>query len=245
MHKYQYLYQLPKNDKFQAIFNHHDFFIRVLIDYIFKNDIEFIDKICNSFHEFYIATYGEELIKSECPCLADCINEWLYSKTEYFSYENTLKIEIFITLQSIYHFINEFETLEKIPAIHKFSYLANLIIECIAGITDIESREDEALIQQGTQEEKIDDFKKEILSDLGRLGGKSKRSPYEKTGTIQAVYEVFNEQKYLLKERGGKAKLCQIAIDLINENKIPAPTTPTLKTVETWLKKFQNEKLTS
>lgn len=70
--------------------------------------------------------------------------------------------------------------------------------------------------------------------------GACKKSPYEKAGTIAAVNELLKEKKELLNQRGGKAALNRMILDLITHGDIPAPNNPTQKTVDLWIDKFKN-----
>ena len=85
--------------------------------------------------------------------------------------------------------------------------------------------------------------KEAAIKDLTRKAGRAKQSPYEKAGTIAAVNALLAENKQLLAERGGKAKLNRMIMDLIAENQIPAPDTPTQKTVDSWIDKFKNTEM--
>lgn len=86
---------------------------------------------------------------------------------------------------------------------------------------------------------------KKIKSINAQKAGRCKKSPYEKAGTIHAVNELLNEKQDLLQQRGGKSQLCRMILDLISENQIPAPNTPTQKTVETWIDNYRKQKSTS
>lgn len=81
------------------------------------------------------------------------------------------------------------------------------------------------------------------IVNRARKAGKAKQSPYAKAGTIAAVNALLAENKQLLAERGGKAKLNRMIMDLIAENQIPAPDTPTQKTVDSWIDKFKNTEM--
>lgn len=85
---------------------------------------------------------------------------------------------------------------------------------------------------------------KKARSENARKAGLNKRSPYEKMGTIHTVNEIIDEKQDLLQQRGGKAALCRMILDLIAEREIPAPDTPTQKTVEKWIADYIKQKST-
>ncbi|UOO81612.1 hypothetical protein LVJ83_11905 [Uruburuella testudinis] len=80
---------------------------------------------------------------------------------------------------------------------------------------------------------------KETITNRARKAGLAKQSPYEKAGTIKAVNELLAEKQDLLKQRGGKAALNKMILDLIAIGDIPAPNTPSAKTVDSWIDKFR------
>lgn len=94
-------------------------------------------------------------------------------------------------------------------------------------------------------QEDISEIAKKARSAYTRKAGLNKRSPYEKMGTIHAVNTLLDEKQDLLQQRGGKAALCRMILDLIAEREIPAPNTPTQKTVEKWIADYIKQKSTS
>lgn len=86
---------------------------------------------------------------------------------------------------------------------------------------------------------------RKAVSENSRKAGLAKQSPYEKAGTIKAVNELLAEKKALLNRRGGKATLNRMILDLIAEEHIPAPCTPSPKTVDSWIDRFKNTQSTS
>lgn len=107
------------------------------------------------------------------------------------------------------------------------------------------AREEAKKAKEEKEKCKLDSLKaeKEVIRNLTRKAGLSKQSPYEKAGTIKAVYRVIDEQlkKHpdLLENRGGKAALNRMILDLIANGDIPAPNTPSTKTVDSWIDNFK------
>ena len=83
-------------------------------------------------------------------------------------------------------------------------------------------------------------IRKEERTRNARNAAKAKQSPYEKAGTIEAVNKLLVEKRELLHQRGGKAALNKMILDLIVNGDISAPNTPTPKTVDSWIDKFRN-----
>jgi len=79
----------------------------------------------------------------------------------------------------------------------------------------------------------------EAITENARKAGKAKQSPYEKAGTIAAVYQLLEERKEMLNERGGKAELIRLIFKKINNGEIPAPDVPSEKAVKYWIRQFQ------
>lgn len=92
-------------------------------------------------------------------------------------------------------------------------------------------------------EDKAEGIQKAV-SENARKAGLAKQSKYEKDGTIQAVNALLEEKKDLLNQRGGKAALNQMILDLIINGNIPAPKTPSSKTVDLWIDRFKNTQST-
>lgn len=96
------------------------------------------------------------------------------------------------------------------------------------------------------QKKLIKEVKENAISGNARKAGKAKQSPYEKAGTIATVYQLLEERKSELNQRGGKAKLIRLIIRKIENDEIPAPDIPTERTVTDWVNQFQkNMKSTS
>lgn len=92
----------------------------------------------------------------------------------------------------------------------------------------------------------IEQAKKEVLETItrqARKAGQAKQSPYEKAGTIAAVNNLLREKQSVLTERGGKARMNRMILDLIANGAIPAPDTPTPKTIDSWIDKFKKTEM--
>lgn len=85
---------------------------------------------------------------------------------------------------------------------------------------------------------------KKIKSINAQRAGRCKKSPYEKAGTSQAVNQLLQEKQELLNQRGGKAELNRMILDLIVNGDIPAPSTPSPKTVDLWIDRFKTTQST-
>ncbi|MCP1659102.1 hypothetical protein [Neisseria perflava] len=86
---------------------------------------------------------------------------------------------------------------------------------------------------------------RETITIRAKKAGKAKKSPYEKAGTTAAVFALLEEKVDMLEHRGGKAALNQMILDLIATNKIPAPSMPSSKTVDSWIDEFKKQKSSS
>ena len=75
--------------------------------------------------------------------------------------------------------------------------------------------------------------------ERNRKAGKAKQSHYEKAGTIAAVNQLLEEEKEMLNQWGGKAKLIRLIFEKINNDEISAPDVPSEKAVKHWIKQFQ------
>lgn len=92
----------------------------------------------------------------------------------------------------------------------------------------------------------IEQAKKEVSETItrqARKAGQAKQSPYEKAGTVAAVNDLLREKQSVLTERGGKARMNRMILDLIANGAIPAPDTPTPKTVDSWIDKFKKTEM--
>lgn len=109
---------------------------------------------------------------------------------------------------------------------------------------------DRAYFMNTMKKQELDKYLQEEIaqkarSENARKAGLNKRSQYEKMGTIHAVNTLLDEKQDLLQQRGGKAALCRMILDLITENQITALNTPTERTVEMWIAKYIETKSTS
>ena len=91
------------------------------------------------------------------------------------------------------------------------------------------------------QKKLIKEVKENAISENARKAANAKQSPYEKAGTIAAVYQLLEEKKEMLNQRGGKSSLCRMIQDLIVNKGIPCPEKrePTEKTIISWINQFQ------
>jgi hypothetical protein len=122
------------------------------------------------------------------------------------------------------------EKLTTIPAIHKIKTKdtkrrLNLAIKEL-------SKDKEELIHQA-------------ILENARKAAKTRKSPYEKAGTIAAVNELLEENQEILKRKGGKTTLYKLIRDLIASGNIPAPKEPTEKTILQWIANYENMKSAS
>ncbi|WP_165087543.1 hypothetical protein [Neisseria yangbaofengii] len=86
---------------------------------------------------------------------------------------------------------------------------------------------------------------KQAITTRARKAGQAKKSPYEKAGTITAVFKLLDERGDMLQKRGGKAELTRLIIRKIERAEIAVPDTPTQETVHTWVDKWKKQKSTS
>lgn len=241
MKQYTHLRNLSQHQNFTKIFNHHDFYITSLLLELFRNktdeDIEIIEQKYNLFLDEYLNKHNIPFNIMDYSILQDEFANWIY-QGQYLTADEFTDLQTFAVVKTLYNFIHhEFNQLDKINALQKFACLTNLMLECFGMYVDTQSREDEQIC--------ITEMEKQVRSDVARKAGKCKRSPYEKYGTIQAVNKLIDEKQDLLQQHGGKATLCRMILDLIAENQIPAPNTPTQKTVETWIDNYRKQKSTS
>lgn len=104
----------------------------------------------------------------------------------------------------------------------------------------------EAFIYRVSHEQALEDKAADIrkaVSNNARKAGLAKKSLYEKAGVIDAVNALLAANKDLLNQRGGKAILNRMILDLIVTGIISSPCTPTPKTVDSWIDKFKNTQL--
>lgn len=253
MKNYDHLRYLLDNPNFQAIFCGQDFNIGTLIRIIFNKSDIYIESIEKKYHVFlneYYQDNGVELDLSLYSCISDLFFDWKFNG-EYLDDDILIDLQTFIVLEMLYSFVNEeFYQMDKMQAVKKMAFFLNSSMECFGLYVDLQSREDERIVMDENSNSNLSDLQKEKIaqqarSENARKAGLKKRSQYEKMGTIRAVNELLDEQQDLLQQRGGKSELCRTILDLIVENKIPAPNTPTQKTVETWINNYIKQKSTS
>jgi len=124
----------------------------------------------------------------------------------------------------IYEYVSNFKDKPLQENFNQFRTIANLIATSIEFMS-LELRKDQISI--------------EAITENARKAGKAKQSPYEKAGTIAAVYQLLEERKEMLNERGGKAELIRLIFKKINNGEIPAPDVPSEKAVKYWIRQFQ------
>lgn len=140
------------------------------------------------------------------------------------SLEMRLEMQYFITAKAIYEYVSNFKDKPLQENFNQFRTIANLIATSIEFMS-LELRKDQISI--------------EAITENARKAGKAKQSPYEKAGTIAAVYQLLEERKEMLNERGGKAELIRLIFKKINNGEIPAPDVPSEKAVKYWIRQFQ------
>lgn len=142
------------------------------------------------------------------------------------SFEMLLEMQYFITAKAIYEYVSNFKDKPLQENFNQFKTIANLITVSIEFMS-LELRKDQISI--------------EAITENARKASNAKQSPYEKAGTIAAVYQLLEEKKEMLNQRGGKSALCRIIQDLIVTKGIPCPEKrePTEKTIMSWINQFQ------
>lgn len=189
----------------------------------------------------------EEIEKTEQECF-EAIKKFEEEFEEPYNYQEQLKpvieglsygqdwktlveMQHVFTAKAIFDYVTDFDSLSYEDRFYKFQGLANLITDSI-GLIELELNSGEIGMQS--------------IIENARKAGKAKQSPYEKAGTIAAVYQLLEERKFELNQRGGKAKLIRLIIRKIENDEIPAPDIPTERTVTSWIDQFQkNMKSTS
>lgn len=257
MKNYDHLRNLAEHPNFEMIFQNHNFYISGLLFAFFHDktddEIENIKKKYNEISNNYFLKYSEPLNFLHQPTMGDVLISTeldlevirengkyvVQTNGKYLDIDEIADLQAFIVIQALYEFVHhEFNQLNKIDLIQKFAYLTNALMECYGLFVDIERRNE----YPSFDTEQSEQIAKKTLSELGRKAAQNKKSPYEKAGTIHAVNELLDEKQDLLQQRGGKSQLCRMILDLIAEGHIPAPNTPTLRTVERWIETFIRNK---
>lgn len=133
----------------------------------------------------------------------------------------------FLTVKEVFEYIKEYDSLSINEQFARFKEIAALILNTHTHLVAESERADEKLIAE------------EIIREKARKAGLAKKSPYKKAGTIQAVNRLLEEKQALLMQRGGKAALNKMILDLIITGDIPSPSTPSTKTVDLWIDAFK------
>lgn len=140
------------------------------------------------------------------------------------SLEMRLEMQYFITAKAIYEYVSNFKDKPLQENFNQFRTIANLISTSIEFMS-LELRKDQISI--------------EAITENARKAANARQSPYEKAGTIDAIYQLLEEEKHKLNQRGGQAELIRLIFEKINNDEIPAPDVPSEKTVKYWIKQFQ------
>lgn len=141
-------------------------------------------------------------------------------------WKTLVEMQHVFTAKAIFDYVMEFDNLNYEEKLYKFQGLANLITDSI-GLIELESNSGEIGMQS--------------IIENARKAANAKQSPYERAGTIAAVYQLLEEKKEMLNQRGGKSSLCRMIQDLIVNKGIPCPEKrePTEKTIISWINQFQ------
>ena len=182
--------------------------------------VSLVEEQVNDALEKYQEKYGDPIDYSEY--FYPVIEELHFGQ----SLEIRLEMQYFITAKAIYEYVSNFKDKPSQENFNQFRTIANLIATSIEFMS-LELRKDQISI--------------EAITENARKAGKSKQSHYEKAGTIAAVYQLLEEKKEMLNQRGGKSALCRIIQDLIVTKGIPCPgkREPTEKTIMSWINQFQ------
>ncbi|WP_107825248.1 hypothetical protein [Neisseria sicca] len=147
------------------------------------------------------------------------------------SLEMRLEMQYFITAKAIYEYVSNFKDKPLQENFNQFRTIANLIATSIEFMS-LELRKDQISI--------------EAITENARKAGKARQSPYKRAGTIDAIYQLLEEEKHKLNQRGGQAELIRLIFKKINNDEISAPDIPSEKAVKEWIRQFrENMKSTS
>lgn len=147
------------------------------------------------------------------------------------SLEMRLEMQYFITAKAIYEYVSNFKDKPLQENFNQFRTIANLIATSIEFMS-LDLRKDQISI--------------EAITENARKAGKARQSPYKRAGTIDAIYQLLEEEKHKLNQRGGQAELIRLIFKKINNDEISAPDIPSEKAVKEWIRQFrENMKSTS
>ena len=180
--------------------------------------VSLVEDQVNDALEKYQEKYGDSIDYSEY--FYPVIEELDFGQ----SLEMRLEMQYFITAKAIYEYVSNFKDKPLQENFNQFRTIANLIATSIEFMS-LELRKDQISI--------------EAITENARKAGKAKQSHYEKAGTIAAVNQLLEEEKEMLNQWGGKAKLIRLIFEKINNDEIPAPDIPSEKTVKDWIRQFQ------
>lgn len=148
----------------------------------------------------------------------------------------------FLTVKELFEYIKEYDSLSTNEQFTRFKEIAALILNTYTHLVAESERADERLLTKASECADGKLIAEEIIRAKARKAGLAKKSPYEKAGTIKAVHELLEEKQALLVKRGGKAALNRMILDLVASSDIPAPSTPSAKTVDLWIDAFKKSK---
>ncbi len=148
-------------------------------------------------------------------------------------HESIQTLMVFVAVKEIFDFVKSYDSMQIEDKFSRFQDIAALILNVYTNIVALSEREDEKLIFR------------ELITENARKAAKTRRSPYEKAGTIAAVNELLEENQEILKKKGGKTTLYKLIRDLIASGDIPAPKEPTEKTIFQWITNFEDMKSAS
>ncbi|ASP17720.1 hypothetical protein ACG2K1_03485 [Neisseria sp. 23W00296] len=88
----------------------------------------------------------------------------------------------------------------------------------------------------------MQEIEKQAVREQARRAAKAKQSPYEKAGTIAAVFAWLDKNPRILEPRGGKADAIRKIQSMAANQEIPAPDIPTEKTAASWITQWEKQK---
>lgn len=187
--------------------------------------VSLVEEQVNDALEKYQEKYGDPIDYSEY--FYPVIEELHFGQ----SLEMRLEMQYFITAKAIYEYVSNFKDKPLQENFNQFRTIANLIATSIEFMS-LELRKDQISIK--------------AITENARKAGKARQSPYKRAGTIDAIYQLLEEEKHKLNQRGGQAELIRLILKKINNDEISAPDIPSEKAVKEWIRQFrENMKSTS
>ncbi|MFV2030753.1 hypothetical protein [Neisseria sp. S1] len=151
------------------------------------------------------------------------------TREEYQSYKILQLVILFLTVKELYEYVVSYNSLTINKRFSRFKEISFLISNVYTNIVADLERKDEKIVSR------------ELITIKARKAGKAKQSPYEKAGTINAVFTLLEEKSDILQKRGGKAELIRSIIRKIERSEIPAPDVPTERTIQKWIADWQQK----